>query len=130
MAAILVFKMNALVDERIMEPLVRASQAGVRSTSSCAASAPPPRRAGRHRERPRHEHRRTVPRAQPDLLVPQRRREEVYLGSADLMPRNLERRVEVIFPVTDAALVHHREEELEGQPRDHPWGRGEGLEGN
>jgi len=31
--------------------------------------------------------------------------EEVYLGSADLMPRNLNRRVEVDFPVQDKALI-------------------------
>lgn len=31
-------------------------------------------------------------------------REEVYMGSADWMPRNLDRRVEITFPVEDPAL--------------------------
>jgi polyphosphate kinase len=34
-------------------------------------------------------------------------RDEVFLGSADLMRRNLDRRVEVVFPVQDPALVRH-----------------------
>ncbi|HMK30159.1 MAG TPA: polyphosphate kinase 1 [Terriglobales bacterium] len=38
--------------------------------------------------------------------------EEVYLGSADLMPRNLNRRVEVIFPVEDRRLVRYLRDEV------------------
>ena len=38
--------------------------------------------------------------------------EEIYLGSADLMPRNLNRRVEIIFPIEDAVLIRHLRDEV------------------
>jgi len=38
--------------------------------------------------------------------------EEVYMGSADLMPRNLNRRVEIIFPVRDRAIVRRMRDEI------------------
>ena len=39
-------------------------------------------------------------------------KEEVYLGSADLMPRNLNRRVELLFPVEDAELMRRIRDEI------------------
>ena len=38
--------------------------------------------------------------------------EEVYMGSADLMPRNLNRRVEVIFPVSDPRMIRTIRDEI------------------
>ncbi len=34
-------------------------------------------------------------------------KEVIYMGSADLMPRNLNQRVEVLFPVEDSKMVRH-----------------------
>jgi polyphosphate kinase len=41
-------------------------------------------------------------------------REEVYLGSADLMPRNLDRRVETVFPVEDEGWRTHLRDDVLG----------------
>jgi polyphosphate kinase len=38
--------------------------------------------------------------------------EEVYVGSADLMPRNLNRRVEVLFPIRSRRLVRRLRDEI------------------
>lgn len=43
---------------------------------------------------------------------------EIYCGSADWMPRNLERRVEILFPVDDHALKQKLLHILENQLRD------------
>jgi polyphosphate kinase len=40
--------------------------------------------------------------------------EEIYLGSADLMPRNLNRRVEVLFPVKEKGLVRVLKDDILG----------------
>ena len=38
--------------------------------------------------------------------------EQIYLGSADMMPRNINRRVEVLFPITKPALVRQIRDRL------------------
>jgi polyphosphate kinase len=38
--------------------------------------------------------------------------EEVYLGSADMRTRNLDRRVEILFPIEDPSLVHRIREDI------------------
>jgi polyphosphate kinase len=38
--------------------------------------------------------------------------EKIYLGSADLMPRNLNQRVEVLFPVENPRLVQHIRDDI------------------
>lgn len=49
--------------------------------------------------------------------------EEVYMGSADWMPRNLDKRVEILFPVEDEALKEEVIDILDIQLRDNAKAR-------
>jgi polyphosphate kinase len=101
----LIFKMNALSDRECIMALYRASCAGVRVILQvrgvcCLRPGIPgisenitvTTLVGRFLEHARIYYFRNGG------------EEEVFLGSADLMPRNLDRRVEVLFPVDDPCI--------------------------
>jgi polyphosphate kinase len=103
--AAIIAKMNALLDKRIIQTLYRASQAGVDIElivrGGCALR--PGVRGISSRIRVRSlvgrflEHSRIFAFANGG-------QSELYLGSADWMPRNLYERVEVVFRLKDPAL--------------------------
>ena len=109
----IIAKMNALLDKNIIMALYRASQAGVKIdliVRGMCALRPGVRGVSDH-IRVRSivgrflEHSRIY-------FFANGGQEEVYLGSADWMPRNLYERVEVIFPVKDELLRERVRQEI------------------
>ena len=98
-------KMNALVDKPIIDALYDASAAGVKVLLNVRGSC-----VLRPGVKGLSENIRVV--SIVDRFLEHSRvfefrnggETEIYLGSADWMPRNLDRRVELVFPVADPAL--------------------------
>jgi polyphosphate kinase len=109
----IIAKVNSLLDKNVVQELYRASQAGVQIDLIVRGicSLNPGVRGISDRIRVRSivgrflEHSR-IYYFQNDGA------EEIYLGSADWMPRNLHERVEVVFPLRDALLRDRVKNEL------------------
>jgi polyphosphate kinase len=116
----LIFKMNALEDPGMIKLLYQASQAGVRvdllvrgicclrpGIDGVSDNIRVTSIIGRFLEHSRI------------YYFGNGGHDEIYLGSADLMPRNLNRRIEVLYPVTCKGLVRRlRHEILDGYLED------------
>jgi polyphosphate kinase len=109
----LIFKINSLVDKKMIQLLYQASQAGVKVDlfvrGICCMRPGLPGVSeniqitsivGRFLEHSRI------------YYFKNGGNEEIYLGSADLMPRNIDRRVEVLFPVQDKQMIFHIRDDI------------------
>jgi polyphosphate kinase len=109
----LIFKVNSLVDKEIIKLLYRASREGVQvdlfvrgicclrpGLAGISENIRVISIVGRFLEHSRCYYFRNGG------------QDEFFLGSADLMPRNIDRRVEVLFPVQDADIIHYLRDEM------------------
>ena len=110
----IIIKVNNLIDQEIIDALYAASQSGAQIDllvrSMCSLRPGVPGLSERIRVRSIVgqflEHSRI-------FSFGNGGRPEYYLGSSDLMPRNLDRRVEAVVPVTDPKLRHRLQEILD-----------------
>jgi polyphosphate kinase len=124
----IVMQMNSLVDAACIRALYAASQAGVeielivRGICRLRPGVPGVSEHVRVRSIVGRflEHQRI-------FMFANGRQKDFYIGSADLMPRNLDLRVEVVTPVDDADLTAHIEQVLDVMLRDNvqAWELGE-----
>jgi polyphosphate kinase len=109
----LIFKMNSLVDKRMIKTLYKASTAGVKidlivrgmcclrpGIKGISENIRVISVVGRYLEHSRIYYFRNGG------------QEEIYLGSADLMPRNIDNRVEVLFPVEDPNFIRYLRDDV------------------
>ena len=110
----IIIKVNNLIDQEIIDSLYAASQSGAQIDllvrSMCSLRPGVPGLSERIRVRSIVgqflEHSRI-------FMFGNGGRPEYYLGSSDLMPRNLDRRVEAVVPVLDPRLRHRLQEILD-----------------
>ena len=109
----LIFKMNALEDPEMIKLLYRASQAGVQVDllvrGLCCLRPRVPGVSDRIRVSS------VIGRFLEHTRIYYFRnggKEEIYLGSADLMLRNLNHRIEIVFPVESPSLVQRIRNEI------------------
>ncbi|HND49015.1 MAG TPA: polyphosphate kinase 1 [Anaerolineales bacterium] len=111
----IIFKMNSLVDMEIIQLLYQASQAGVKvdlfirgmcclrpGIKGVSENIRVVSIVGRYLEHSRI------------YYFQNNGDDEVYMGSADLMPRNLNHRVEVVFPVENKSQVKFLRDKILG----------------
>jgi polyphosphate kinase len=109
----MVFKMNSLVDKRMIKKLYEASMAGVKvdlivrgmcslrpGIKGISENIRVISVVGRFLEHSRIYYFRNGG------------KEEILLGSADLMPRNINNRVEVLFPVRDENIIRYLKDDV------------------
>jgi polyphosphate kinase len=109
----LIFKMNALVDPKMIRALYKASRAGVRiqllvrgicclrpGLAGVSDNIDVTSVVGRFLEHSRV------------FYFHNGGDEQIYIGSADLMPRNIDHRVELLVPIQDPAIVRRLKDDL------------------